>query len=65
MMCPIFFVGYQLRTDLIKFSQMLTQLQNQSAFQLRDFENKIEHIRNVIAKVKCGFYMWVIQHVLV
>ncbi|CAI7997342.1 Gamma-tubulin complex component 4 [Geodia barretti] len=42
--------GYQLRADLMKFSWMLTVLQNQPILQLRDFENKIEYIRNVVAQ---------------
>jgi gamma-tubulin complex component 4 len=45
-----FFVGYQLRSDLMKFSRILTVLQNQPIFQLRDFENKMEYIRNVVAQ---------------
>ena len=47
----ISFAGYHLRADLVKFSQMLTSLQNQPVFQLQDFENKIEYIRNVVAQV--------------
>jgi gamma-tubulin complex component 4 len=42
--------GYQLRSDLMKFSRILTVLQNQPIFQLRDFENKMEYIRNVVAQ---------------
>ena len=45
------FTGFQLRTDLVKFSQMLTVLQNHPVFQLREFENTIEYIRNVVAQV--------------
>ena len=49
----------------MKFSRILTVLQNQPIFQLRDFENKMEYIRNVVAQVMCSYLHCVsFQHVL-
>jgi gamma-tubulin complex component 4 len=42
--------GFHLRAERIKFSQMLTVLQNHSVFQIRDFESTVEYIRDVVAQ---------------
>ena len=44
-------LGFQLRADQVMFNKMLTQLQTQPVFQLRDFESTVEYMRNVVAQV--------------
>lgn len=50
--CFSLFLGFKLRGDQVTFSKMLTKLQNNPVFQLRDFEGTVEYIRNVVAQVK-------------
>lgn len=46
---------YKLQNDLVKFSRMLTKLQNNPEFKLQDFEHTIECIRNIVAQVSCMY----------
>ena len=52
--------GFHLHSDQVKFSMMLTQLQNSPVFRLREFEGTVEYIRNIVAQVMyilCVSYM--------
>lgn len=43
--------GSKLRSDQFRFGQMLTELQRQPIFQLREFETTVDSIRDCVAEV--------------